>query len=307
MPSPQRILVTGASGFVGRHLTPALEAAWPNAALLTPMLELRDAADVSRVVCAAQPDVCVHLAAISSVTAARSDRQAAWQVNLQGSLLLGQAILQHAPTCHLLYASSSDVYGGSSKPIDESWILAPRNVYAATKAATDLALGAMVGEGLHLSRVRPFNHTGPGQSEQFVIPAFARQIARVAAGLQVPEMHVGDLSARRDFLDVRDVCSAYIACIERRDELPPGTIMNLGSGQSRCIGDVLRDMLDLAGITVEVRTDPARLRGAVADQFFANPSRAMKLLGWRPTIPWQQTLRDVLHDWAARVTDRDDA
>jgi GDP-4-dehydro-6-deoxy-D-mannose reductase len=307
MSPPRRILITGASGFVGRHLESAVSVAWPNTALLTPGFDLRDAAAVTQAVRAAAPDCCVHLAAVSSVDAARFDQDLAWQVNLHGSILLAQAILRHAPTCHLLFVSSSEVYGAGGEAIDESRVLAPRTLYASTKAAADLALGAMLGEGLRLTRLRPFNHTGPGQSAKFVVPAFARQIARIMSGQQTPTLQVGDLSAWRDFLDVRDVCDGYIACIACRDELPPGAIVNLASGQSRRVGDVLHEMLQLAGIKAEVRTDSSRLRGVTADRFVANPGRALALLGWKPKIPWRQTLRDVLSDWTARIAAGNDA
>jgi len=307
MSPPLRILITGAGGFVGRHLEPALAAAWPNAVLLTAGFDLCDAAAVAQGVRAAAPDVCVHLAAVSSVGAARFDPAVAWKVNLHGSLLLAEAILQHAPTCHLLFVSTSEVYGAGQEVIDESRALAPRNLYAATKAAADLALGAMLGEGLRLSRLRPFNHTGPGQSAQFVIPAFARQIVRIAAGRQAPILRVGDLSAWRDFLDVRDVCAGYVACIARREGLPPAAIVNLASGRSHRIGDVLDEMLDLAGVKAEVHTNPPRLRSVAADRFYANPGRALALLDWEPKIPWRQTLHEVLDDWSARAATANDA
>lgn len=306
MSSPGRILITGASGFVGRHLLPALAAAWPTTVLLTPDFDLRDAEAVRQAVRTAAPDVCVHLAAVSSVGAARSDEVTAWQVNLHGSLLLAQALLRHVPACHLMFVSSADVYGEGSRAVDESSPLGPRNLYAATKAAADLALGAMLADGLRLIRLRPFNHTGPGQSAQYVVPAFARQIARILAGRQTPVLQVGDLSAWRDFLDVRDVCAGYIASIARRDTVPPDVILNLASGQSRRIGDVLDEMLALAGIRVDVQTDPMRLRRGTADRFCADVKRAGALLGWAPKIPWRQTLADVLNDWTARVAEADD-
>lgn len=307
MSPPGRILITGAAGFVGRHLQQALKAAWPNAALLTPAFNLCDTAAVAQVVRTVAPDVCVHLAAVSSVRGARSDPELAWCVNLHGSLRLAQAILRHAPTCHLLFVSSADVYGGGADAIDEAQVLAPRNPYAATKAAADLALGAMVGEGLRLIRIRPFNHTGPGQSAEFVVPAFARQVARIAAGRQAPALQVGNLSAWRDFLDVRDVCAGYVACIARRDELPAGTIINLGSGRSHRVGDVLDQLVDMARIEAEIITDASRLRGVATDRFFANPGRALALLGWKPSVPWEKTLRDVLDDWIARVAESADS
>ena len=301
---PHRILVTGAAGFVGRHLRTALAAAYPKAALLTEPVDVPDADAVAAMVSAAVPDICVHLAAVSTVAIARLDEERAWQVNLHGTLHLARAILRHAPECHLLFVSTADAYGGTGRtgePIDESVPLAPRNIYAASKAAADLALGSMVGQGLRVARLRPFNHTGPGQSADFVIPAFARQIARIAAGLQAPVLEVGNLDTWRDFLDVRDVCAAYVACIARRDALPPGVIVNIGSGEPRRIGAVLSEMLALAGVAVEVHADQSRIRANDVERARADCRRARSLLGWSPNVAWQQTLRDVLDDWRTRI------
>ena len=145
----------------------------------------------------------------------------------------------------MLFVSSSDAYGGSFRAalrVTEDTPLAPMNVYSATKAAADLALGSMAVRGLRVVRLRSFNHTGPGQSAQFAVAAFARQIARIGAGLQPPSLRVGNLDTWRDFLDVRDVCRGYVACIAQRDTLAPGTILNLASGQPRRIGDVLHEL-----------------------------------------------------------------
>lgn len=302
--SPHRILVTGGNGFVGRHLCTALAATYPEAAILTPPVDVRDAAVLAEVVRAEAPEVCVHLAAISTVVAAGQEEDRAWQVNLHGTLHLARAILNHVPACHMLYVSSADAYGGAVRgqaPIDEDTPLAPLNAYAATKAAADLALGSMVGRGLRVVRVRPFNHTGPGQAADFVVPAFARQIARIAAGLQAPRLDVGNLDTWRDFLDVRDVCAAYIACIERREVLAPGTILNLCSGEARRIGDVLDELLSSAGVVAEIRADRSRVRAADVRRSFGDAVRARAQLGWVPTTPWAQTVQDVLEDWRARV------
>lgn len=301
---PRRILLTGAGGFVGGHLRVALAAAYPAATLLTDPVDVCDAAAVAAAVAAGAPDVCVHLAAVATVAAARDDEDRAWAVNLHGTLHVARALLRHAPDCQMLFVSSADAYGGASASgaaIDEGAPLAPKNLYAATKAAADLALGAVAGQGLAVVRLRPFNHTGPGQSADLVIAAFARQIARIAAGLQPPRLEVGNLDTWRDFLDVRDVCAAYLACIDRRADLPAGTILNIGSGQPRRIGDVLAELVALAGITAEVRTEPARTRANDVAHTVADCARAHALLGWAPAVPWSQTLRDVLDDWHRRI------
>jgi nucleoside-diphosphate-sugar epimerase len=185
--------------------------------------------------------------------------------------------------------------------VTEDAPLAPLNVYGATKAAADLALGSMAVRGLRVVRLRSFNHIGPGQSAQFVVAAFARQIARIGAGLQPPLLRVGNLDASRDFLDVRDVCRGYVACIARRDALAPGTILNLASGQPRRIADVLRELQAMAGIEVEVQVDQSRVRESDLPVACGDASRARRMLGWAPTTPWTTTLRDVLEDWRGRV------
>jgi len=305
---PRRILLTGASGFVGRHLTAALSAAYPDATLVVPAIDIRDAAAVAAAVEDASPEVCIHLAAVSSVTAAERDADQAWQVNLHGTLHLARSILRHAADCQLLFVSSSDAYGGSFRaglPVTEDTALARMNAYGASKAAADLALGSMAMQGLRAVRLRAFNHIGPGQSAQFVVAAFARQIARVLAGLQPPVLRVGNLDTWRDFLDVRDVCRGYVACIARRDALAPGTILNLASGQARRIGDVLRELLAMAGVEVEVRADQSRVRESDLPLACGDATLARQVLGWAPTVPWTITLRDVLDDWRGRVIGED--
>ena len=294
-----RVLVTGADGFAGRHLMARLADGFEPVASRADLTD-RDALDAE--IAAVRPDGCVHLAAIAAVPEAARDPDAAWRVNLHGTLDLGRAIMRHAPGCRLVFASSADVYGASflsGLPLDETAVLAPANAYAATKAAADLALGAMARDGLRVVRVRAFNHTGPGQADAFVVPAFARQAARIAQGLQEPGMRVGDLSARRDFLDVRDVCRAYAACLLADWE--PGAIVNVASGIQRRVGDVLDALLAMAGVQARLETDPARLRASDIPIAVGDSGLAARLLDWRPAIAWDTTLRDVLDDWTARA------
>jgi nucleoside-diphosphate-sugar epimerase len=306
--TPARILVTGASGFVAGHLVPALRAAFPAAELALcgaghGALDITDRAAVIQAVRRARPEACIHLAAISAIGAARQDPELAWRVNLMGTLHLAEAVRELG--CLLVYASSAEIYGASFRagvPLDETALPAPQNTYAATKAAADLALGALAADGLRVVRLRPFNHTGPGQTEAFVVPAFAAQAARIAAGLQPPVLKVGNLDARRDFLDVRDVCAAYVAAIARAETLPPGAILNIASGTSHRIGDILTALLRLAGIAPRIEPDPARMRPSDIPTASGDARLACAALGWTAAIPWQTTLRDVLADWSRRVT-----
>ena len=299
-----RILVTGASGFVGTHLLPILAVCLPGAEIMPSAFDLRDGPALHAALECNPPDICIHLAAIAAIGDAQADPAAAWQVNLNGTLNLARSLLAGAPQCVLVFASTADAYGGSFRsglPANEATPLAPMNTYAATKAAADLALGAMAGEGLRVIRLRPFNHTGPGQSASFVVPAFARQVARIKAGLQPPVLHVGALEARRDFLDVRDVCRAYALCAQRARDLPSGTILNVASGSSRRVGDVLDALLAIAGVTAEIAVDPGRLRPSDIPVAAGDASAARAALGWVPEIAWRDTLTDVFCYWQDRV------
>jgi GDP-4-dehydro-6-deoxy-D-mannose reductase len=301
---PRTILVTGASGFVGRHLMAALAAAFPGTVLATPTLDIRDAAQVEAIVQAAAPEVCIHLAAVATIGAAHEAPEHAWAVNFHGTLHLAWALSRHAPSCQMLFISSADAYGESfrvGQALDEAAKLMPANVYGETKAAADLLLGGMAAQGLRVVRLRPFNQTGPGQTADFVVPAFARQIARVAAGLQPPVLEVGNLDTWRDFLDVSDVCAAYVACIERREALAPGAILNIASGQARRVGDVLTDLAAFADVEISIKVDASRVRATDIPMACGDPSRAEAQLGWTPAIPWEQTLHDVLDDWRGRI------
>ncbi len=308
---PNRILVTGASGFVAGHLLPRLRAAFPDTVLTLcgggpgmVALDVTDTAAVDALVASVRPDACVHLAAVSAIPAAQGDPDLAWRVNLHGTLALARALLRHAPACAFLFVSSADIYGRAFRSgiaLDERAAPAPTNTYGATKAAADLAVGALAAEGLRAVRLRPFNHTGPGQSDSFVVAAFARQVARVAAGLQPPVLQVGALDPFRDFLDVRDVCDAYVACLQRCDALEPGAILNIASGVPRRIGDVLDALQRLAGVQARLETGTALLRPADIPIACGDATLARHLLGWAPRIAWEDTLRDVLADWRTRV------
>jgi GDP-4-dehydro-6-deoxy-D-mannose reductase len=307
---PQTILVTGAGGFVGQHLVPALQDAFPQARIVgtglqadaAEKLDITDAGSVRDLIAALKPDFCIHLAGIAAIGAARADPSQTWQVNVFGALNIGRAILGAAPDCGMLFISSSEVYGASFKSglaLDEAAPLAPMNIYAASKAAAEMGLCALAAEGLRVVRLRPFNHTGPGQREDFVVPAFAGQIARIEAGLTAPEMLVGNLDSERDFLDIRDICAAYIACIENFDAIPNNQVINIATSQAVPIRTVLDQLLGLATCKVSVRQDPARMRPSEIARAAGNTTLAKSLLEWQPTYTLNTTLASVLN--AARA------
>ena len=317
MSSPNRILVTGADGFVGRYLLRALRTAFPSAFLIacarepvmveadqTLPLDLLSAESITACLAEARADAIVHLAAATVVPESFADPGLTWRINVDGTLALAQMVMRTAPETLLLYISSAETYGLTFQrgvPLDEDAPFAPANPYAASKAAADLALGEMALRGLRVIRMRTANHTGPGQSDALVVPAFAHQLARIEAGQQESVLKVGALDRWRDFLDVRDVCAAYAAALNRGRDLAPGTAFNIASGTPRRIGDVLDALIARIGLTVEIQTDAARLRSTDVVKAIGNPSRAKTMLGWEPKIPWDETLDSVLDDWRKRV------
>lgn len=296
----QRILVTGADGFVGASLLPALRTAFPDAEIMATGLAALDVSNAdltNQFIKKHQPDGCIQLAGIAAIGAAQSAPDTAWAVNFHGPLNIARAILAHAPQCRMMFISSAEIYGASFKTgnaLNETALPAPMNLYAATKAAAELALGAMASDGLRLLRLRPFNHTGPGQREAFVVPAFAHQIARMEAGLAKPEIAVGALAPERDFLDVRDVCAAYVLSLQKFDTLPNNSVLNLASGQAVRIGTILDMLLAQARCNIRVVTDPARLRPIEISRAVGDASLAKHLLGWQPQHQLAETVNTVL-------------
>jgi GDP-4-dehydro-6-deoxy-D-mannose reductase len=311
------LLVTGASGFVGRHLRPALRAAFPEARLVAAQhgapaegwdaaipFPLEDAAALRAALAALRPEAVVHLAARASVAESFADPLPVWEVNLGGTLRLAEAMRAAAPAARLLFVSTAEVYGlsfQSGRALAEDAPLAPANPYAASKAAADLALGEAALRGLRVLRLRPFNHAGAGQSAAFVLPAFARQVARIEAGLQPPEMAVGALDRWREMLDVRDVCAAYVAALARFDAQPAGAVFNIATGAAVRIGDLLEGLRTRARAPFLVRESPALRRPTDVLRACGEGGAARAALGWAPRYPLDETLDAVLADWRARV------
>jgi len=318
--TPQRILVTGAAGFVGRHMLARLRADFPAAHIIaaaraqdaaTPpagadalvSFDLLAPASVATAIRDSHPDAVIHLAAHADVGASFANPDGVWAANVDGTRALAAAILREAPGCVLLQASSAEVYGlafQSGAVLTEDAPMRPANPYAASKAAIDIALGEMALRGLRVIRFRPLNHIGPGQGPGFAVAAFARQIARIEAGLQPPTITTGALDRARDFLDVRDVCAAYALALGCADSLAPGAVFNLCSGQLRLLADVLADLQRVAGTAFQVETAAAVLRPVDVLQTRCDASAARVALGWAPGWAWADTLRDVLADWRGR-------
>ena len=312
-----RVLVTGVGGFAGPYVVAALAGAGhvvhgvvrrtsPRAkGLPLEALHVGDVAEpaaMARLVETTAPDGVIHLAGTSFVPDAERDPVAAYRANVEGTLAVLAAVRARAPRARVVAVASSEMYGAverSALPITEDAPLAPRTVYGASKAAADLAAGQWArAYGLDVVRARPFNHTGPGQDPTFVCSAFARQLARVEAGRQPPELHVGNLDAVRDFSDVRDIAAGYVALLERGRA---GAAYNLCAGEGASVAEVLAILRTEARVPVRVLSDPVLQRAADAPRVVGSHARATADTGWRPRIVLADTLRAVLEDWRVRV------
>ena len=305
----RRVLITGGGGFVGRYLRAALFKAMPDADVVFTArmaaaaqdvscvsLDLADRAGVNALIESVRPDLVAHLAAQSSVGSASGAAAATWATNVGGAIALADALARCVPDVTVLSVSSSEVYGQSflDGPVSENSLLRPANVYGRTKAAAEAVFSDILPATAKLIIVRPFNHTGPGQGERFVVPSLAAQIARIERGEQEPPIRVGNLDAERDFLDVRDVVRAYVGLIEQARALPARSVFNISSGRAVKISDVLSSLLAMARLAIPVDQEPARMRRSEIPCAVGDASPIMSAIGWAPRIDLNKTLHDVL-------------
>ena len=289
------ILVTGAQGFVGRHLLTQLGGgAW------AVDIDVTDAKAVARIFAERAPAGVVHLAALSSVGTSWEEAGETWRVNTVGTVNVLEAARTQASDCRVLVASTGEVYGRARRvPTPEDEPLEPLSPYAASKAAAEVACDQARRAGLDVVVARAFQHEGPGRDERFAVGSWAAQIAR-AEGAGGGTVRVGDLSAKRDIIDVRDVCRAYELLL---DPSVPGGTYNVAGGRSVEMREVLELLVGLAEAPIEVEPDPARSRPSDLPLVCGDASRLRDATGWEPMIPLEQTLADTL-DAARRATTR---
>lgn len=299
----RKLLVTGLSGFVGQQLLQhPRRAKWQ--LLDYSRLELLDPDSLSETLQGDCPDAVIHLAGQTFVPEAfRAPRQTI-EINLLGTLNLLQALKQSGFGGSFLYVSSGDVYGQVAEadlPIHESLPPRPRNPYAVSKVAAELlCLQWSYLEPWRIMVARPFNHIGPGQRADFVIPAVASQLVRIRRGQQAPRIEVGDVDVTRDFLDVRDVLSAYFHLLENGRN---GETYNVCSGMEYRVRDLIEQMVELTNLDVELLQDPARMRPSEQRRVAGNSWKLQQQTGWTPGISITESLQSILSDWEARVVD----
>lgn len=316
-----RGFVTGLDGFVGQWLARDLlkagvelsggsRVARPSYSILTPdeakavawfAFELHDQASLEAAISAWRPDAVYHLAAQAFVGDSLSDPVSTFQTNVLGTARVLEAAKRAAPGATVLYVGSADAYGPVSPaelPLRESAPLRPTNPYGASKAAAETITLQYARAGmLRTVATRSFNHAGPGQRTAFAVSGFAEQIADAARGRRPPVLRVGNLDARRDYTDVRDVVRAYRLIVERG---AAGSVYNVCSGRSVAMRAVVDELIRIAGVDISIEMDAARMRPSDTPDLVGDNASLKADTGWEPTIPLSQTLRDV-YAWHAQV------
>lgn len=316
-----RVLITGITGFAGSHLAEYCLARTGieviglardrrrlhNVSHLDGRIgivqaDMRDAGAVDRALVEAAPEIVFHLAGQPNVPLAFSDPVGTLMDNVVGQLNLIQAMLRHAPHVRLLVVGSGTAYGNvrpQEVPVDENVLLRPSDPYAVSKATQDLmAYQYFLSHQLQAVRVRPFNHTGPRQSVAYVVSRFAQQIAQIEAGQIPPELHVGNLSAVRDFTDVRDIVRAYFLAATQGE---PGEVYNIGSGHGRTIDEVLRLLTGFSSVRFDIHEEPSSRRPWDTPIMVCNVGKFHERTGWEANMPLERTLVDTLNYWRAQI------
>lgn len=302
-----KILITGSKGFVGKHVIERLKK---NHQIITGFTDEERSSmqeffwDVSSkdnwetVINKNKPDVILHLAAQSMVQKAWTDPSTTIQTNTLSALYMMESVQKYSPSTKIINIGSSEEYGLAGqigKPITEETICNPQNPYAVSKyAASQLILQISSKNHLNAIHLRPFNHFGPGQREGFVISDFSSQICRIENGMQQPVIKVGNLDAKRDFTDVRDIVSAYVDIIEK--DIAPG-IYNICSQVPRRISDVLEYLIGESRISISLELDETRLRPSDVPLFIGSNAKIFNSIGWKPKLKFEESLRETLNWW----------
>lgn len=314
----KKVLITGITGFAGSFLAEHLvqnseyeiSGTFLNEETISNVGNIKDKLDlvktdltqkdaVESLITQKKPDMVFHLAAMASVGASFKDPVSTFHNNVDSEIFLLEALRkENLLNTRVLITSSAEVYGyvqPENLPLNENAPLRPGNPYAVTKIAQDfLGLQYTLSYKMPIIRVRPFNHVGPRQAPGFVVSEFAKQIASIEKSQQEPIVKVGNLEAKRDFTDVRDMVKAYTLLMEKGEA---GEIYNIGSGISHTIQEILDMLISLSSVQISIETDPARLRPSDIPEIVSDNTKITSLTGWKPEISLEQTLKDTLDYW----------
>ncbi len=317
-----RVLITGITGFAGSHLADYILANHSDVEVFGTIrwrsrrenichieekiglfeADLKDIVSLEKCLAEIKPDRIFHLGAQSYVPFSWNCPVETFTINSIGQINLFEAILSLKLSPKIQVAGSSEEYGfvyPDEVPMKETNPLRPLSPYAVSKVAQDL-LGWQYFKsyGLRIVRTRGFNHTGPRRGEVFICSTFAKQIAEIEKGKRDPLIYVGNLEAKRDFTDVRDIAHAYWLCLEKGEE---GEVYNIGTGKAYAMKEVLDILLSLSKVNVEIEVDPLRLRPSDVPILLSDCTKFVNLTGWKPKIPFRDSLQDLLNYWRERV------
>lgn len=308
-------LVIGAAGFVGNYLIhelvnnriEAYATKLPHETLTNENakvydLDIMDKDSIVSLLFEIRPDYIFHLAAQSSVGLAWKNPGLTIDVNIKGAVNVMDAVRELFYKPRVLLIGSGEEYGhiaSGETPILEENHLRPGNIYAATKVCQNM-IGNIYSRAydMELMMVRAFNHIGPGQAPMFVVSDFCKQVAEIEKGLREPVMMVGNLAARRDFTDVRDVARAYVKLVKKG---APGETYNVGSGNAQEIRQILDAIVSMSDVDIRVEIDPNKIRPVDVPIIEADITKIHELTGWKPEIPIEQTIKETLDFWREHV------
>ena len=316
------VLVTGAAGFVGSHLVTLLRAGRPaphvvgwrrpdtvageprhpagdrRTRIVWQEIDVLDADAVGSAIEKLQPDQVYHCAGAAAVAGSWNNRVATLRTNVIGTEHLLAALERAAPSARVLIPGSALVYRPHDGALAEDAEIGPVSPYGLSKLAQEMLAARYAADGLGVIRTRSFTHIGPGQDASYAASSFAQQVASIEAGRAEPAIQVGDLTPRRDLLDVRDTVRAYLALMEHGTS---GAVYNVCSGAAHPIREVLEELISQAGVPIEVCVDPARLRPSDYPVLCGDRTRITADVGWEPRIPLSETLCDLLEHWRAAI------
>lgn len=315
----KKVLITGASGFVGTHLIQHLLQRQNDYQIFGTynsqkpqnidnqvkyfQVDFLHKNQVDSLLEQTAPDLIFHLAGQASIPKSIKDPVETFHINVDSQLHLFTSLVQkNMLETRVLLITSADVYGlitPDDLPINEEVQFRPANPYAVSKIAQDyLGLQYYLSYKLPVVRVRPFNHIGAYQSPKFVVSDFAKQIAEIEKNKRDPIMMVGNLESKRDFTDVRDMVKAYVLALEKGIA---GDVYNIGSGISHPVSEVLDTLISLSSSNIEVNVDPSRFRPVEVSEVVCDPSKFQSITGWKPEVSFEKTMKDTLDYWRENI------
>lgn len=312
-----RILVTGGTGFVGAHLIRFLKSQDSQIFVLASgnrhipnvpgvqyrEADIRDAERVRSIVREVNPEQIYHLAGITAVDLSWAQPRLTYEVNVFGAQNLFEAAMNLPAPPRILNISTSQVYASSSGSLSEDSPLRPNNPYAASKAMAELLIAQYQDHASGgIITARPFNHTGPGQSPNFVLPSMAKQFAEIESGLRPPHLKLGNVDVGRDFTDVRDIVRAYGMLLQKGKA---SEVYNVCSGSAVLLSDIIKVFQAVSGTEVTIEIDPEKVRPKDAAEICGDPHKLQAATSWDREIPLKKTVEDTLNYWRSQCRRRD--